>query len=47
MALYHLKAAGEFDATVHEWGQKPTASKMWAHIKTFILMEYVKENKQS
>ncbi len=27
MALYHFKATGESDATVHEWEQKPTASK--------------------
>jgi hypothetical protein len=33
MALYHLKAIGEFSATVCEWEQKPTASKTWANIK--------------
>jgi hypothetical protein len=27
VAQYHLKATGEFDATVREWEQKPTASK--------------------
>jgi hypothetical protein len=32
MALYHLKATGEFHAAVHEWEQKPTANKMWANI---------------
>jgi hypothetical protein len=47
MALYHLKATGEFDAAVREWEQKPTASKMWLSIKTFISMEYAKENKQN
>ncbi len=47
MALYHLKATGEFDAAVREWEQKPTASKMWSNIKTFISMRYAKENKQN
>jgi hypothetical protein len=47
MALYHLKVTGEFDAAVHEWEEKPTASKMWSNIKTFISMEYAKENKQN
>jgi hypothetical protein len=47
MALYHLKTTGEFDATVCEWEQKPTASKTWSNIKTFISMEYAKENKQN
>jgi hypothetical protein len=47
MALCHLKATGEFDATVREWEQKPTASKMWPNIKTFISMEYARENRQN
>ena len=47
MALYHLKVTGEFDAAVHEWEEKPTASKMWSNIKTFISMEYARENKQN
>jgi hypothetical protein len=47
MALYHLKATGEFDATVCKWEQKPTASKTRSNIKTFISMEYAKENKQN
>ncbi len=47
MALYHLKAAGEFDAAVREWEQKPTASKTSSNIKNFISMEYGKENKQN
>jgi hypothetical protein len=42
-----LKATGEFDATVHEWEQKPTASKTWSNIKNFILMKYAKEKKQN
>ncbi len=46
-ALYHLKATGEFDAAVCEWDQKPTASKTWSSIKTFISAEYGKENKQN
>ena len=45
MALYHLKATGEFDAAVCEWEQKPTASKTWSNIKTFITMEHANENK--
>ena len=47
MALYHLKATGEFDAAVREWEQKPTASKTLSNIKTFISMEYGKEDKQN
>jgi hypothetical protein len=43
MALYHLKATGEFDAAVCEREQKPTASKTWSSIKTFISMEYARE----
>jgi hypothetical protein len=47
MALYHFKATGDFDAAVHEWERRPTASKMWSSIKTFISMEYARENKQN
>ncbi len=47
MALYFLKASGEFDAAVREWGQKPAAQKTWANIKTVISLEYSKENKQN
>ncbi len=47
MALYHLKATGEFDAAVCKWEQKPTASKTWSSIKTFISTEYGRENKQN
>jgi hypothetical protein len=47
MALYHLKATGEFDAAVCKWEQKPTASKTWPNIKTFISMEYARENRQN
>ncbi len=47
MALYHLKATGEFNTAVCKLEQKPTASKMWPNIKTFISMEYARENKQN
>jgi hypothetical protein len=47
MALYHSKATGELDAAVCKWEQKPTASKTWPNIKTFISIEYAKENKQT
>jgi hypothetical protein len=47
MALFYLKATGEFDAAVREWEAKPTADKTWANIKSFISMEYAKENKQN
>jgi hypothetical protein len=47
MAPYHLKATGEFDPTVREWEQKPTASKTWPNIKTFISIENAKENRQN
>ena len=45
MALYYFKASGEFDAAVREWENKPTAQKTWVNIKTFIVMEYARENK--
>jgi hypothetical protein len=47
IALYYLKAAGKFDIAVCKWEAKPTASKTWANIKTFISAEYAKENKQN
>jgi hypothetical protein len=47
MALYHLKATGGFNAPVCEWEQTPTARIAWTNIKTFISMEYAKENKQN
>jgi hypothetical protein len=47
MALYLLKVSGEFDAAVRELEQKPTAQKTWTNIKTFISLEYAKENKQN
>jgi hypothetical protein len=47
MALYHLKAMGEFNADVCEWEQKYTASKTWSNIKTVISMEYARDNKQN
>jgi hypothetical protein len=47
MALYHIKATGEFDADVRKSEQKPIASKMWSSIKTFISTEYARENKQN
>ena len=47
MALFYLKATGEFDAAVREWEAKPAADKTWANIKSFISTEYAKENKQN
>ena len=47
MALYHLKATGEFNVAVCQWEQKPTARKTLSNIKTFISMEYGKEDKQN
>ena len=47
IALYYLKATGEFDAAVREWEAKPAEAKTWASIKTFISTEYAKENKQN
>jgi len=47
IALFHLKATGEFDPAVREWEAKPAADKTWANIKTFITAEYAKENKQN
>ena len=47
MALFYLKATGEFDVAVREWEAKPAADKTWDNIKRFISTEYAKENKQS
>ena len=47
IALFQLKATGEFDPAVREWEAKPAADKTWANIKTFISAEYAKENKQN
>jgi hypothetical protein len=47
MALYYLKASGEFDAAVREWEQCPSGQKTWQNIKTFISAEHAKENKQN
>jgi hypothetical protein len=47
MALYYLKASGKFDAAIFEWEQKPSASKTWTNIKSFIATEYTRENKQN
>jgi hypothetical protein len=47
MAIYFLKASGEFDAAVRNWEQKPATQKTWVNIKTFISLEYAKENKHN
>ena len=47
IALFHLKATGEFNPVVQEWESKPAAQKTWANIKKFISVEYAKENKQN
>jgi len=47
MALYYMKASGEFDAAVREWENRPTVNKTWQNIKTFISAEHAKENKQN
>jgi hypothetical protein len=47
MALFYLKATGEFDAAIHEWEAKPAADKTWVNIKSFISTEYAKENRQN
>ena len=47
MALYYLKASGEFDAAVRDWENRPAAQKTWQNIKTFISAEHAKENKQN
>jgi hypothetical protein len=47
MGLYYLKASGEFDAAVRKWEQKTSALKTLTNIKSFIAMEYARENKQN
>ena len=47
MALYYLKASGEFDAAVRDWENRPAEQKTWQNIKTFISAEHAKENKQN
>jgi hypothetical protein len=47
MALYYLKASGEFDAAILEWEQKPAAPKTWTNFESFIAMEYARENNQN
>jgi protein-tyrosine-phosphatase len=47
MALYYLKALGEFDAAVRDWENRPAGQKTWQSIKTFISAEHAKENKQN
>ncbi len=47
MALYYFKAAGKYNAAIHEWEAKPAADKSRANIKAFISAEYAKENKQN
>jgi hypothetical protein len=47
IALFHLKATGEFDPAVREWEAKSAADKTWANIKIFIAAECVRENKQN
>ena len=46
MALYYLKAPGEFDAADWEWENRPAGQKTWQDIKTFISAKYAKESKQ-
>jgi hypothetical protein len=47
MALYYLKASGEFDAAVREWENRLAGQKTWQNIKTFISAEHAKINKQN
>jgi hypothetical protein len=47
MALYYLKASGEFDAAIRDWENRPAGQKTWQNIKTFISAEHAKENKQN
>ena len=47
MALFYLKATGEYNPAVREWENKPTVNKTWANIKVFISKEFAKENKQT
>jgi hypothetical protein len=47
MALYFLKASGEYDPAMREWETKPETDKTLANIKIFISTEHAKENKQN
>ena len=47
MALFYLKATGEYNPAVREWENKTAANKTWAIIKVFISNEFAKENKQT
>ena len=47
ITLFYLKASGEFDAAVRDWENRPANQKSWQNIKTFISVEYAKENKQN
>ena len=47
MALFYLKATGEFNSAVHEWEARPAIDITWVYIKSFISTEYAKENKQN
>jgi hypothetical protein len=47
MALYYLKATGEYNPAVCEWENKATVNKTWPNITIFILNKYAKENKQT
>ena len=47
MALYYLKASGEFNAAVRDWENRPAGQKTWQNIKTFISAKHAKENKQN
>jgi hypothetical protein len=47
MALFYLKATGEYNPAVREWENKTAANKTWANIKVFTSNEFAKENKQT
>ncbi len=47
MALYYLKATGEYDLAICKWENKATVDKTWPNIKIFISNDYAKENKQT
>jgi hypothetical protein len=47
MALFYLKATGEYNPAVREWENKAAVDKTWANIKAFISNKFAKENKQT
>jgi hypothetical protein len=47
MALFYLKATGEYNPAVCEGENKAAADKTWANIKVFISNKFAKENKQT